>query len=183
MGIFKKSSLPPYHPAKKPPYPGALSSDGIRGVYSNCFDLGELPLYLGGDPAVRAQLFFIDGLIATADVSLALIAPLTDALRLGAPRSEAECIDLIANGAAGVCAMRRRTLLSDAADDLARGCAVLVFDAEKTAFSFELKLPAQRTLSSKTCASTPRSCAASSRARRSSSSRASSAARAARRRR
>ena len=48
--------------------------------------------------AVRAQLFFIDGLIATADVSLALIAPLTDALRLGAPRSEAECIDLIANG-------------------------------------------------------------------------------------
>ena len=86
MGIFKKSSLPPYHPAKKPPYPGALSSDGIRGVYSNCFDLGGLPLYLGGDPAVRAQLFFIDGLIATADVSLALIAPLTDALRLGAPR-------------------------------------------------------------------------------------------------
>ena len=146
MGIFKKSSLPPYHPAKKPPYPGALSSDGIRGVYSNCFDLGELPLYLGGDPAVRAQLFFIDGLIATADVSLALIAPLTDALRLGAPRSEAECIDLIANGAAGVCAMRRRTLLSDAADDLARGCAVLVFDAEKTAFSFELKLPAQRSV-------------------------------------
>ena len=32
MGIFKKSSLPPYHPAKKPPYPGALSSDGIRAA-------------------------------------------------------------------------------------------------------------------------------------------------------
>ncbi len=138
--------IPPYHPRRSPALSGELDGPGIRSAFDGCSDLCSIPLYLGGDSAVRAELFFVDGLVTSADVSSVLIEPLTDMFRLGAPRGRRECMELIEHGAACVCTMKKRLTLSDAADDLLRGCAVLVFDPERTAYSFELRLPAQRSV-------------------------------------
>ncbi|MGI6029565.1 MAG: spore germination protein [Candidatus Heteroscillospira sp.] len=150
MSIIKKlffRNEPPHHPRREPEYPGALTAANLAGVFNNCDDLESRVLTLGGVSSRQATLYYIDGVTSGADISKLVIAPLTDIFRLAAARDIPSCMRLTERGAVVSCTMRRRDSLDDAVSDLTQGYAVLVFDEEKAAISFESKTSSHRAIS------------------------------------
>jgi len=152
MSFFEKifsPHLPPRHPRRRPAYPGPLTGAALEGLFADCDDLEKRALVLGGGP-VTATLYYIDGITAAADISRLVVQPLTDSARLPAPATAKACIARIEAGAVYGCTLRRRDTLDAAAEDLLRGYAVLVFDREELALTFEMKANPQRSVSEPT---------------------------------
>jgi hypothetical protein len=126
-----------------------LTGDALEGLFADCDDLEKRSLSLGGGP-VTATLYYIDGITAAADISRLVVQPLTDRARLPAPATAKACIARIEAGAVYGCTLRRRDTLDDAAEDLVRGYAALIFDSERLALTFEMKANPQRSVSEPT---------------------------------
>ena len=150
MDLFKKifeKNLSAYHERKTPEYPGKLTGANVAGVFSGCDDFEARCLAAGVSEKSSLTIYYIDGIVDSADISQLIIQPLTDVLRFGAPKNSADCIERIQRGGVYCASMRRRTTLDDVIGDITRGYAALVFDEENVALCFEARTSFHRSIS------------------------------------
>ena len=131
-----KKTAPENGASSEPP-----SSEGILRAFRRCADLERRELRVGAG-ALRAQLFWIDGLVSAADAAESLLRPLTEPGRCAAD-SEEDCVALILSGGVWCPSAEERSSLGELCEDLLRGRCALVFDGARRALSFELKSPAR----------------------------------------
>ena len=135
----------------KSPEPPKIGEDApvtvaaMEAVFRDCYDFESRELHIGGDAANRVRLCFIDGLVSGSDVAEQVIRPLTDPERFSDVRGPA-AIAMLLGGSVYVYTAKSRDKLGDAAGDLLNGFCALIFDAERTAVTFEVKSPQRRSV-------------------------------------
>ena len=122
-----------------------VSARGITDILGGSFDFEKRPVTLGGG-RITATLCFIDGLVAGIQVSEDVIRPLTDDDRFSCVRTENEAVDLALNGGVYGFTARRRDVAGEVINDLLNGFCALIFEREKTAVTFETRMPDKRAI-------------------------------------
>ena len=118
----------------------------VEKVFESCYDFESRELLIGGVPGRTARLCFIDGLVSGSDVAEQVIKPLTDPERFGGCRGAGDVIAMLLGGSVYVYTAKSRTQLGDLAGDLLNGFCALIFDAERTAVTFEVKSQQRRSV-------------------------------------
>ena len=121
-----------------------ITETALRDCFAGCGDLTSRNISFGLSGELRLPVLWLDGMVSGSAVSLELLRPLTELLRAGSVRDQAGALQRIQEGGVYRCAVRRRDALSDAAEDLCRGCCLLLFEALGCALSFELKTEQRR---------------------------------------
>lgn len=121
-----------------------VSAAAVERALGGSGDLARRELALGGKPALRAVLFYIDGLVSGESAAREVIAPAGDPTRFAACRSEAEAAAAIAQGALFSSAVLCRERTEDVVTDLLAGFCALILEREGLAFCLECKSTEQR---------------------------------------
>ena len=124
----------------------AVSVAALEEVYRDCYDFESREVHIGGDVRRKARLCFIDGLVSGSDVAEQVIKPLTDPERFGAVTDAKSVIAMLLGGSVYVYTAKSRTKLGELAEDLLNGFCALIFDAERTAVTFEVKSQQRRSV-------------------------------------
>ena len=129
--------LPPPEPRRVPAYPGPLTGAALRAVFDGAADFVSRTVQTPGGPV---ELFFIDGLVSSSEISEYVLRPLVERLRPGPPvlLAEQAADGLVYNAQAD-----RVTSLDDAARRLVNGFAVAVFGPDLSV-AYEVKTGEKR---------------------------------------
>ncbi len=137
---------------KKPPAPPDIAGDApvtaaaVEAVFDGCYDFESRELHIGGDVGRKVRLCFIDGLVSGSDVAEQVIKPLTDPERFAGVTDVKAVIAMLLGGSVYVYTAKSRTKLGEMAGDLLNGFCALIFDAERTAVTFEVKSQQRRSV-------------------------------------
>ncbi len=137
----------PYHPPKKPNYPQPPTAENLRAIFSDCADLYEREIVVGGDPKKRAQLFSLIGMVRNERLSDYVLKPMSEDQRLGA-MSLNEAIDWLLLGGSYNMGVFWREEMDQIVLDLAMGNALLFFPGKAAALSFVVQSEEKRGISS-----------------------------------
>ena len=118
----------------------------LEAVFEGCYDFESRDVHIGGDIRRKARLCFIDGLVSGSDVAQQVIRPPTDPERFGAVTDTKAVISMLLGGSVYVYTAKSRETLGELAGDLLNGFCALLFDAERTAVTFEVKSPQRRSV-------------------------------------
>ncbi len=125
-----------------------VTAAAVESVFAECYDFASRDLHIGGDIRRKVRLCFIDGLVSGSDVAEQVIKPLTSPERFGAAADVKSVIAMLLGGSVYVYTAKSRTKLGELAGDLLNGFCALIFDAEKTAVTFEVKSQQRRSVES-----------------------------------
>jgi spore germination protein KA len=139
---FKSKSNPAgdgFHPRPEPEYTGPVNLNNLKTIFSQCADFQIRPVCAGGKSYLPVQVVFLDGVVSGTDVSNDVIRPLTEFFRFVPAANQADCVELIVNGAVFSRTMNRRDSLDDVVSDLTHGFCAIVFDSCACAVTFEVR--------------------------------------------
>ena len=74
--IGPKGEAVPPHPRPEPRFEGDLTADRIRWIFRDSADFGERPVLIGGDPAKRTTVFFLNGQVRNERMNDYILRPL-----------------------------------------------------------------------------------------------------------
>ena len=120
-------------------YRSLLSYKNLAGLFLGCGDFQSRRVDFGLEPNLSVTACWIDGLVSGEQVTEEILRPLTQASRSGDPASDRAMMEQILRGSVYRYAVKARTHLSEAVDDLTHGCCVLLFDDAGAALSFEIR--------------------------------------------
>ena len=120
---------------------GRVTRAGVERAFSGCADLESRDVASGGG-RVPAAALWLDGMTDARALGEDVLRPLF-ALRC---RTQAGCVRRALRGGIWSGTVRCRLTDEDAADDVAAGCAAIVFDVPGVALTFEIKNPAGRSV-------------------------------------
>ena len=147
MLFGKKRVEEPPHPRKEPKFPGPLTARAVCDAFGETGDFVHRQAFVGGDPKCKADVFFIDGLTAGNVISETVLRPLVQSPMLQGDVSLDKRVEYIENGSVYSAVVTRRETVDDVATDLTNGFCVILLEAKKLAFSFEVKTPEKRSIS------------------------------------
>ena len=75
--IGPKGEAVPPHPRPEPRFEGDLTADRIRWIFRDSADFGERPVLIGGDPAKRTTVFFLNGQVRNERMNDYILRPLS----------------------------------------------------------------------------------------------------------
>ena len=122
----------------------SLTLPALRERFSGCGDFTERRIRYGLEGELSLPVLWLDGTVSGSALGLEILRPLTELLRAGRVRDAAGALDRILAGGVYRCAVRRREALCEAAEDLCRGCCLLLFEELGCALSFENKSEQRR---------------------------------------
>ena len=118
---------------------GNVNIPDLMAAFSDCGDLVTRRLYPGGNREIRADIFFLDGLVSGITVSENIIRPFSFDRRLGAETDERRILELMAGGLIYGISAKIRLELEDVVTDMLNGFCVIVFQKTGGAVTFETR--------------------------------------------
>ncbi len=125
-----------FHPAPSPQYDMPVSPENTEKIFSCCEDFESRRVSAGGTN-VHVFACWLDGVVSGADAAEQVLKPLTDPERFGGAKTEADVIDLLAEGGVYGPSMKQVDTMDDLADAISYGHCALVFDGQ--AYVFQVK--------------------------------------------
>ena len=119
-------------------YPSLSPSlPALRERFSGCSDFTERQIRYGLEEELSIPVCWLDGTVNGGALGLEILRPLTELLRAGRTRSAPAALERILAGGVYRCSVRRLEDAEEAAEDLCRGCCLLLFEELGCALSFE----------------------------------------------
>lgn len=125
---------------------GPVAFAPLAALFAECADFQSRRVDFGLDPALTVTACWIDGLVSGERVTEDILRPLTQSTRSGEAVADLGMIEQILRGSVYRCAVKARTELGDAVEDLTHGCCLLLFDRAEAALSFEVRGEAARAI-------------------------------------
>ena len=125
----------------------SISSAALRERFSGCSDYMERQIRFGLNGTLELPVCWLDGAVSGKAVGLEILRPLTELLRAAGVTEAQAALERAEAGGVYRCGVQRRSRLSDAAEDLCRGCCLVLFDGLGVALSFEVRTEARRAVS------------------------------------
>ena len=144
MGI-KRDSIP-WHPLEEPRISGELSLPHLQSIFTDCVDFEERELLVGGDPAKRAVMISISGMVRNERVNDYVLRPLFTNPKLR-ELSYDDAIDWMAKGALYNMSVSLRSTMDEVVFDLIEGNVVLVFPHRREMLSLGVSTEEKRSIS------------------------------------
>lgn len=116
-----------------------LNTENIKTILGSSPDIIIRQLYINENKNLPVTIAFIDGLINNDFISDFILKPIAQGEKFKNVKTTQEAIEKIAAGAVYYANQKSRTDINDAVNDILTANAVLVFDSEKTAISFDIK--------------------------------------------
>ena len=129
---------------------GPISFSPLAALFSGCEDFQSRRVDFGLDPSLSVTVCWIDGLVSGERVTEDILRPLTQSTRSGEAAADITMIEQILRGSVYRFAVKVRTELGEAVDDLTHGCCLLLFDRAHSALSFEVRSEAVRAIAQPT---------------------------------
>jgi len=127
-----------------------VTTDNLRSILGSSSDFTCRMLLVREKPEIPATLAYIDGLVDSKIINDNILKPLTENDRFDVCGSEAEASTLISTGAVYSASMKLITNMKDLIDDMLTGNAALIFNSEKSAFSFGARNELSRSIAEPT---------------------------------
>jgi hypothetical protein len=124
-----------------------INAAALRDCFSGCGDYTERQILFGLDSGLALPVCWLDGMVSGSAVSLEILRPLTELLRAARVSDPGAALERIEAGQVYRCGVQRREILAEAAEDLCRGCCLVLFEALGCALSFEIRSEARRAVS------------------------------------
>ena len=121
-----------------------ISAAALRDCFAGCGDYTERRVRFGLEGALELPVCWLDGMVSGSALGLEILRPLTELLRATGVREPREALARILEGGVYRCAVTRREELAPAAEDLCRGCCLLLFETLGCALSFEVRTGQRR---------------------------------------
>ena len=128
----------------------SVSLPALRERFSGCADFTERQIRYGLEQELSLPVCWLDGTVSGAALGLEILRPLTELLRSGRVSSPEAALERIRAGGVYRCALQLRQDTDLAAEDLCRGCCLLLFEELGCALSFESKTEQRRAVSEPT---------------------------------
>ena len=146
MGIFKRRRTSEWHPLPQERFPERISFDYVKQILGRSDDFNSKLLFLGGDPALRAHICFIDGIVSSESIARDVIRPATDPERFAGINTNSAAAEMIFHGAVFNFNVQRRERTDDLINDMLGGFSALVFDDLSIALTFETRTGDKRSV-------------------------------------
>lgn len=127
-----------------------VTSDNVKAILGSNSDFKSRVFLIRDKAEIPATLAYIDGLVDGKIISLEILKPLAQDSQFDTCSNEADALKLISMGKIYTSDIKVRTNLKDLIDDLLSGSTAIIFDSEKTAFTFESKVPVNRSINEPT---------------------------------
>ena len=127
-----------------------LSLAGLESLFSGCGDFTIRKIDFGLEEDLTLPVCWLDGAVSGETVGQEILRPLTDLLRAGRERTVSSSFSRILAGGVYRCSVQERRELSQAAEDLCRGCCLVLFEELGCALSFESKTSQRRAVAEPT---------------------------------
>jgi len=127
-----------------------LTLAGLEALFSGCGDFTIRKINFGLEPDLTLPVCWLDGTVSGETVGMEILRPLTDLLRAGRDRNAETALSRILAGGVYRCSVRVRRELGQAAEDLCRGCCLVLFEDLGCALSFESKSSQRRAVAEPT---------------------------------
>jgi spore germination protein KA len=121
-----------------------ISAAALRDCFAGCGDYSERRVRFGLEEALELPVCWLDGMVSGSALGLEILRPLTELLRAAGAREPREALARIQAGGVYRCAVTLREELAPAAEDLCRGCCLLMFESLGCALSFEIRTGQRR---------------------------------------
>ena len=128
----------------------SVSLPALRERFSGCADFTERQIRYGLEQELSLPVCWLDGTVSGAALGLEILRPLTELLRAGRVSAPEAALERIRAGGVYRCALQLRQDTDLAAEDLCRGCCLLLFEELGCALSFESKTEQRRAVSEPT---------------------------------
>lgn len=128
----------------------SVSLPALRERFSGCADFTERQIRYGLEQELSLPVCWLDGTVSGAALGLEILRPLTELLRAGRVSAPAAALERIRAGGVYRCGLQLRQDADLAAEDLCRGCCLLLFEELGCALSFESKTELRRAVSEPT---------------------------------
>jgi spore germination protein KA len=116
-----------------------VTSDNLRAILGTSADFVCRSLLIRDNPDTPAVLAFVDGLVDNKVVNDNVLKPLSQDERFDSCKTEADASALISTGLIYSSSIKVRTNMKALVDDILTGNTAIIFNSEKTAFTFEIK--------------------------------------------
>ena len=124
-----------------------ISLQALREQFSGCGDYNERRIRFGLGSSLSLPVCWLDGASSSSVIGLEILQPLTDFLRAARTEDPAQALARVEAGGVFRCAFQRRDSLADAAEDLCRGCCLILWEDLGCALSFEVRTEQRRAVS------------------------------------
>lgn len=128
----------------------SVSLPALRERFSGCADFTERQIRYGLEQELSLPVCWLDGTVSGAALGLEILRPLTELLRAGRVSAPEAALERIRAGGVYRCGLQLRQDADLAAEDLCRGCCLLLFEELGCALSFESKTEQRRAVSEPT---------------------------------
>ena len=128
----------------------SVSLPALRERFSGCADFTERQIRYGLEQELSLPVCWLDGTVSGAALGLEILRPLTELLRSGRVSAPEAALERIRAGGVYRCGLQLRQDADLAAEDLCRGCCLLLFEELGCALSFESKTEQRRAVSEPT---------------------------------
>lgn len=129
----------PFHPPQEPLYPLPLCMESLEEIFSGCADFEVRRIDLGLENRICVHVCWLDGTVLGTELSASVIRPLTQTIRSGGCRSEADALRRAMLGGVYSCAVKKCTDCDSTVYALTHGHCAVVFDRAATALCFEVR--------------------------------------------
>ncbi len=127
-----------------------LNTENIRQVLAKSKDVVFKNVFICDNTSFSATIVFIDGLIDRQYISDYILKPLVQEPKFNNITKEKDAIELIDRGSIYFCSQNKRRNIDDVISDVLNGNTALIFDKERTAFTFDAKGFEQRSITEPT---------------------------------
>ncbi len=136
VGVFEtKGPVDGPHPRKEPRLTQPLTVEGLGEVFRDCADFKKREVCVGGDPARRLTLCYLEGVVRNERVSDYVLRPIAQNGEL-ARVGEEKMFALMRDGALYNLTAAQRTTTDEAAADLIGGFCLIFFPGRREVLSF-----------------------------------------------
>lgn len=147
MSVFRNGrTADPPHPRREPRLAGELTAERLAEVFSDCADFTRRELAVGGNEALRCELFYLAGMVKQERASDYVLRPLAQDRELGALNAGA-LWEKMSAGALYSLSVSERESLDTAAAALIDGECLLMLAGERRALSFNVGTEEKRGVS------------------------------------
>ena len=122
----------------------SLSLSALRDRFAGCGDFTERQIRYGLEQELVIPTCWLDGMVSGESLGREILRPLTELLRAGRVRDASSALPRILAGGVYRCAVRELRDPEQAAEDLCRGCCLLLFEELGCALSFETRTEQRR---------------------------------------
>lgn len=124
-----------------------VTSDNVNTILSSSTDFISRMMLIRDNTDIPITLCYIDGLVDIKSIDNFVLKPLAQEERFDTCKTASDAIGLISMGKIYSSPIKLRTNLKDLIDDMLRGNIAIIFNDDKTAFTFESKSEIKRSLS------------------------------------